>query len=99
MPTWVEPLKANIPRRILPANPKRICYTIRNDSSVDVYIGKDSRVSTSGFFRGFKVDAGGGTLEDEFHKGEVWAIAESDCEITVNEDVPVDPPSPQAEEK
>jgi len=91
MPTWLEPLKANIPRRVIIANPKRICYSIRNDSLVDVFVGKTSRVKTAGFWQGFKVDKEGGTIEDEFHKGEVWAIAPSDCVITINEDVPIGP--------
>ena len=74
-----------VPTRILVANPKRKVYSIHNFSSVDVYVGYDNKVSTSGFHKGVRIAANGGGCEDEWHKGEVWAIANSETEVTVVE--------------
>ena len=73
------------PTRILVANPQRKVYSIHNFGSVDVYIGYDNKVSTTGFHKGVKIAANGGGAEDEWHKGEVWAIAPSATEVTVVE--------------
>ena len=73
------------PTRILVRNPDRKVYSVHNFSSVNVFIGYDNKVSTSGFHKGVKVAANGGGAEDEWHKGEVWAIASSNTEVTVVE--------------
>ena len=73
------------PTRLLSRNPKRVVYTIINDSSVDVYVGFDKNVSTTGKTKGILVASGGGVWSDEFHKGEVWAIASSQTQVTVVE--------------
>jgi len=73
------------PQRILVANPDRVVYSILNFSSNDVYIGYDKNVSTTGKTKGILVKANGGGMEDEYHKGEVWAIATAETEVTVVE--------------
>jgi len=74
-----------IPTRLLVANSKRIGFMIINDSSVDVYVGFDNQVSTTGAKKGVPIKANGGFWAYEWHKGEVWAIAPSETEITVVE--------------
>lgn len=74
-----------VPTRLLVANDKRKVYSIHNDSTVNVYVGYDKEVATSGPKRGILVRPNGGAIEDEFHKGEVWAIAEAETEVTVVE--------------
>ena len=73
------------PTRILSANPKRIAFMLINDSSVDVYVGFDKNISTTGPTKGVLLAANGGVWAYEFHKGELWAIASSATEITVVE--------------
>ena len=73
------------PTRLLSINPKRVNYTLFNDSSTNVYIGFDKNVSTTGKTKGIRLAAGGGYISDEHHKGEVWAIASSATEVTVVE--------------
>jgi len=73
------------PTRLLNRNPKRVVFSVINDSSTVVYVGFDSNVSTTGKRRGVKLDANGGWCEDEYHKGEVWAIAEAPTQVTVVE--------------
>jgi len=87
MTVKLVPLIANRPRRILTKNENRKAFTIKNDSTEPIYFGHDSSVATSGYKQGYKVDPGGGSVEDEFHKGEVWAIAGANVWITVVEDV------------
>ncbi|RLG47480.1 MAG: hypothetical protein DRN92_03135 [Thermoproteota archaeon] len=79
-------LKVGItPQRILVRNPDRVVFSILNYSSYDVYVGYDKNVSTTGKTKGILVKANGGGMEDEYHKGEVWAIATAETEITVVE--------------
>jgi len=73
------------PTRLLASNPDRAVYSIQNFSSQDIYVGYDSNVATSGANTGAKLTANGGLLEDEFHKGEVWAIASSNAQVVVIE--------------
>ena len=74
-----------VPTRLLVANPKRIGFMIINDSSVDVYVGFDKGVATSGPKKGVPIKANGGFWAYEWHKGEVWAIASTETEVTVVE--------------
>ena len=73
------------PTRLLTANPKRAAFMIINSSGTDVYVGFDSQVSTTGIKKGVLVGANGGYWAYEYHKGEVWAIASSETEITIVE--------------
>jgi len=73
------------PTRLLVANPKRIAFMLINDSAYDVYVGFDKNVSTTGKTKGVLLAANGGVWAYEFHKGEVWAIATNQTEITVVE--------------
>jgi len=73
------------PTRLLVANPKRKYYAVLNPSSVDVYVGFDNQVSTTGVRKGIVVKANGGAYGDEWHKGEVWGIASTETEVTVIE--------------
>ena len=73
------------PKRILVKNNKRVMYAVLNDSGYNVYIGHDKNVSTTGKTKGILVSANGGVWSDEFYKGEVWAIATGDAEVTVVE--------------
>jgi len=74
-----------VPTRLLVSNPDRIAFMIINDGTTDVYVGFDSEVATSGVKKGVKVAANGGFWAYEFHKGELWAIATAETEITVVE--------------
>ncbi len=73
------------PVRLLVANPKRKFWAVINAGSIDVYVGHDSQVSTTGKRKGIPVKANGGMYGDEYHTGEVWAIAPSETEVTVVE--------------
>jgi len=73
------------PKRLLSANPGRVVYTLINEGSYNAYVGFDKNVSTTGKTKGIKLAPNGGGMEDEFYKGEVWAIAEGNTEITVVE--------------
>ena len=73
------------PTRVLARNPKRVVYTLINDSAYDVYVGFDKNVATTGKRKGILLAANGGIWSDEFHKGEVWAIASTQTQITVVE--------------
>ena len=73
------------PTRLLSANPNRRAFMLINDSGVDVYVGFDKNVSTTGKRKGVLVAANGGVWAYEFHKGELWAIAPSQTQITVVE--------------
>jgi len=73
------------PKRVLSANPGRVVYNLINEGGYDAYVGFDKNVSTTGKTKGIKLTANGGGMEDEFYKGEVWAIAEGNTEITVVE--------------
>ena len=73
------------PKRILSANPKRIAFMLINNSSYDIYVGFDKNVSTTGKTKGVLIASGGGVWAYEYHKGEVWAIATGDAELTVVE--------------
>lgn len=73
------------PKRLLSRNPDRVVYSIINEGSYNAYIGYDKNVSTTGKTKGIKLAANGGGMEDEWHKGEVWAIAEGETELTVVE--------------
>jgi len=86
MPTFTHRV-GTTPTRALISNPKRKSYSIVNDSSVDVFAGKSRNVATSGFKQGINLRANGGSLEDEFHKGEVWTVANTATTVTVVEDV------------
>jgi hypothetical protein len=86
MPTFAHTVQTT-PTRVLLANPERVSYTIQNTSVEDVYVGKSREVATSGFKTGMKISAGGDSIEDEFHKGEVWIVAASSVSVVVTEDV------------
>ena len=73
------------PTRLLVSNPDRVVYTIINTSGTDVYVAFDKNVETSGRNAGIPVAANGGVWSDEFHKGEVWAIANSTTSVVVVE--------------
>ena len=73
------------PTRLLSANPKRVAFMLINDSGVDVYVGFDKNVSTTGKRKGVLLAANGGVWAYEYHKGELWAIAPSQTQITVVE--------------
>ena len=73
------------PIRLLVSNPKRKFWAVINAGTVDVYVGHDSNVSTTGKTKGIPVKANGGMYGDEFHKGEVWAVADTQTEVTVIE--------------
>jgi len=90
MTVRLVPLIAERPRRVLTKNPKRLAYTIKNDSTVNIFVGHDSGVATSGYRQGYLVPAGGGVIEDRWHKGEVWVICTQNVWITVAEDLPIE---------
>jgi len=73
------------PKRLLANNPNRINFMLINNGSYDAYIGFDSNVSTTGKSKGVLLAANGGVWSYEFHKGEVWAVATGDTEITIVE--------------
>ena len=73
------------PKRILSANPKRIAFMLINNSEYDIYVGFDKDVSTTGKKKGVLIAANGGCWAYEFHKGELWAIATGEAELTVVE--------------
>ena len=73
------------PKRILSRNDKRISFMLLNASSYNVYVGFDKNVSTTGKSKGVLLAAEGGCWAYEYHKGEIWAVAEGDAEITVVE--------------
>ena len=73
------------PRRLLVNNPKRKFWAVINAGTVDVYVGHDSNVSTSGKTKGIPVKANGGMYGDEYYQGEVWAVADSETEVTIVE--------------
>ncbi len=73
------------PTRLLVANPERVVYTIINTSGTDVYVAFDKNVATSGRNAGILVASNGGVWSDEFHKGEVWAIASTTTNVVVVE--------------
>ena len=73
------------PKRILSANPKRINFMLINNSGYNVYVGFNKDVSTTGKRKGVLLAANGGVWSYEYHKGELWAIAEGDAELTVVE--------------
>jgi len=73
------------PKRILSANPKRIAFMIINDSGYDVYVGFNKDVATSGVNKGVVIAANGGCWAYEYHKGELWAVASGNAEITIVE--------------
>jgi len=74
------------PLRVLLANPNRADFSIINESSEDVYVGYAMDVSTLGFSTGIPVKASGGSMEDKFHRGEVWVVANADTTVTAIED-------------
>jgi len=80
-------LVANRAIKALSANPDRKVFTIKNDSGTAVFVGHRQDVATSGYKQGYKVDPGGGAIEDEFHKGDVWVISTAAVSITVAEDI------------
>ena len=73
------------PTRLLVHNDKRVVYTILNEGDYDVYVGFDKNISVSGSSKGIKVSAHGGVWSDEYHKGDVWAVASTETEVTVVE--------------
>jgi len=79
-------IPANRPTRVLSKNIQRKCYTIKNDTVENIFVGHDSGVATSGFRQGYLVAAGGGNIEDRWWKGEVWVICGASVDITVSED-------------
>jgi len=87
MPIWAVTLAANKAERVASANPNRICISIQNESSADVYYGHDAGVSISGPSQGFKIRANGGFLEDEFYKGDVYLISSQAVTVVIAEDV------------
>jgi len=87
MPVRLIRIPANRATLLLKVNPERLAYTIKNDSTVDCFIGHGSDVAVSGHKQGIKVVAAGGYIEDEFHKGDVWGIATATMHVTVVEDV------------
>ena len=91
MPVWTIEVTTT-PKRVLTKNKNRLVYVILNSSSVNVYVGFDSSVSTTGEKKGIPVLANGGIWSDEYHKGEVWIIAESDTEVQVVEVVKEEQP-------
>jgi len=90
MPVWLEDLKANIVKKVMARNPNRASLSIKNDSAVNVYYGHSSGVATTGRRQGILVDPNGGALEDRWHKGDVYLIAPSDCNVTLIEDLKVE---------
>jgi len=73
------------PIRLLVGNPKRIVYVLINTGANNAYIGFNNQVSTTGINRGIPLGANGGVWADEYHKGEVYAVAEGDTDIVVVE--------------
>jgi hypothetical protein len=77
---------ANQPLKVLPKNPKRAVWSALNYSDSDVYYGHDQSVTTTGRTKGWRIPAAGGSVEDEYHRGEVWLICEYDGkEVTIEE--------------
>jgi hypothetical protein len=78
--------QANVPLRALARNPKRQVWSALNYSDTDIYYGHGPDVTTTGRTKGWRIPASGGSVEDEFHKGEVWIICTADGkELTVEE--------------
>ena len=89
MPVWKETLPANKARRVMNVNSNRACFTVKNDSATDVFVGHNMRVATSGYNQGAKIGATGGSVEDAFHRGEVWLITTAAVDVTCIEDVKI----------
>jgi len=88
MPVWKVSLVAGVAQKVMKKNPYRRSITIKNDSASNVYYGHHHNVATSGFRQGFLIPPNGGTMEDEFHKGEVWLIAAAAVSVSIIEDTP-----------
>ena len=91
MPVWTIEVSTQ-PKRVLSKNPNRLTYAILNTSATNVYVGFDSSVTYSGERRGIPVLANGGFWQDEYHKGDVYVVAEADTEVTVIEVVKEEQP-------
>ena len=76
---------STLPKRVFAENKNRVLYAVINESSVDVYLGYDSGVTTSGESKGIKISANGGYYIDPAWKGEVWLVAPSNTVVTILE--------------
>lgn len=85
MPVWTTTLPANKPMRVLGGTKSRIAFTLFNDSNYDVYIGFGPGVAVSGASKGVKLGKSGGSFQENDHKGEVYVITATACEITVED--------------
>jgi len=70
------------PKAAIPANPKRLSYSIVNNGSVTVYTGADAGLTT---VSGEPLVAGAMVSDDE-DKEDVYVIAESGtCDLRITE--------------
>ncbi len=85
MPVF-EQSATKVPKLVLLANPDRAEYSVINESSVDVWIGYTNLVTASGFSTGIPVLANGGSIEDRWHKGEIWIVSNLPTTVSIVED-------------
>jgi DNA-binding beta-propeller fold protein YncE len=86
MPTFQHTV-TTVPTRVLVANKSRQGYTVINQGTVNVFLGKSREVAVSGFKVGLQINASGGAYYDDKHKGEVWILSASATTVQVTEDV------------
>lgn len=83
MPTVLISVPTSTPTLALSINLRRKAFTIKNDSASNVYVGDNNSVLASGYHQGAIVNSGGGSMEDQFHKGEVWFYQNSGAAINI----------------
>lgn len=83
MPTILVPILTATPTLVLSTNLRRKTFTIKNDTSSNIYIGENQSVTTSGYHQGAIVSSGGGSVEDRWYKGEVYIIQASGSTLNI----------------
>ena len=85
MSVFTTTLKANIPIRVIGATKDRIAVSFFNDSNYDVFFGFGPGVAVSGNKKGVKVGKYGGSFQEKDHKGDIYFITATECEITIED--------------
>lgn len=74
------------PIRALGRNPNRVVWSALNTSDTNILFGYDDTVATSGRAKGWTIYSGGGSVEDEHSKSDVYIICSTaDKSITFQE--------------
>jgi len=73
--------------QLLVDNPFRVNWSAKNIGTEHVFYGFDRKVAATGTFQGWRIDAGGGSVSDEWWTGPIWAVSAAGTQTVIVQEV------------